>query len=615
MKQKHQDYSLYEENGRRVVKGLGGYPSEEPEDLRALVRFSARTYQDAPGFKFRGKDGGVDTRSYKQFEADIDGLGTALLQNGMGGRRIAIISENRYEWSVAFFATVNGTGVAVPLDKYLPKNELANLLQRGRCDVLFFSPAYLQTVRELAEEGETPVKYFLCLDTLPEQVRAGDADISDIHLWIRQGKEALAAGDRRFVDATIDRKNLSILLFTSGTTSLSKGVMLSHENITANLASIHACIRLDSSDTHLSLLPLHHTFENTIGQMLMIQSGACIAYCEGIKHVADNIREFGVTILVAVPAILEAIYRRVQDGIDKSGKRKLLELLMNVSDSLRKVGIDVRRKLFRSVFEKLGPGLRLAVSGAAPLDPEVIRGFDRLGLTVYQGYGLTETSPVVAACNDFINVFGTIGHPVADVEVAIDKPDANGMGEILTRGRNVMLGYYENEAATAEVMEPDGWFRTGDLGTIDGEGLIRITGRVKSMIVLSNGKKAFPEEFEMLLSHIPGVKDSLAWGHKTSDGSVQICAKLVLDRTVLMALNNGVMPAEALLADRFEKAIREINEILPQYKMIRYFLMTETDLVKTTTLKVKRSVEESGIMDWLKKQGLDMRKASGRLVG
>jgi long-chain acyl-CoA synthetase len=256
----------------------------------------------------------------------------------------------------------------------------------------------------------------------------------------------------------------------------------------------------------------------------------------------------------------------------------------------------------------------LAVSGAAPLDPAVIIGFDRLGLALYQGYGLTETSPVVAANTDFVNVAGTVGHPLASIDVTIDKPDANGMGEILTRGRNVMLGYYENEDATAEVMEPDGWFHTGDLGTIDDKGLIRITGRIKSMIVLGNGKKAFPEEFEVLLNHIPGVKDSFAWGHVTADGSVQICAKLVRDRDLLAVIHEGSLPDDKALASYFEKAIREISGNLPQYKMIRYFLQTDEDLVKTTTLKIKRPVEQDKINAWLKLSGLDMRKASGKLI-
>ena len=486
------DCMIYEEKGRRIVKGLGGYASDEQLDLRALIRSSGEKYGDAPGFKFRAKDGGVDTRSYRRFARDIDALGTRLHAAGFAGSRIAIISENRYEWSVAFFAAVNGTGVAIPLDKYLPKNELVNLLQRGRADVLFFSPTFLPMIREIAEEGGTPVRQYICLDVLPDGAETEGRCFPDIHTWIREGQVSLDAGNRSFLDAPINRNALSILLFTSGTTSLSKGVMLSHENIVSNLASIHACIHIDSRDVHLSLLPLHHTFENTIGQMLMIQSGACIAYCEGIKHVADNIREFGVTVLVGVPAILEAIYRQVQAGIDRSGKRKTVELMMNTSDKLRKIGIDIRRKLFKSIFDKLGPGLRLAVSGAAPLDPSVIRGFDRIGLTIYQGYGLTETSPVVAANTDFVNVFGSIGHPLAEIEVTLDQVDANGMGEILTRGRNVMLGYYENEEATREAMDKDGWFHTGDLGTIDEQGIIRITGRVKSMIVLSNGKKGVP---------------------------------------------------------------------------------------------------------------------------
>jgi len=380
------------------------------------------------------------------------------------------------------------------------------------------------------------------------------------------------------------------------------------------LASIHSCIHLDNKDTHLSLLPLHHTFENTIGQMLMIQSGACIAYCEGIKHVADNIREFEVTVLVAVPAILDAIYRKVQEGIDKSGKRKILNILMKVSEALRKVGIDIRRVLFKSIFEKLGPGLRLAVSGAAALDIEVIQGFDKLGLHVYQGYGLTETSPVVAANTDFVNVFGSIGHPLANLEVTIDQPDANGMGEILTRGRNVMLGYFENEEATREAIDKDGWFYTGDLGTIDDKGIIRITGRKKSMIVLTNGKKAFPEEFEVQLNRIAGVKESFVWGYNNAEGTVQICAKIVRDKAALLDLHQGTLPDDTALASYYDQHIKELNKVLPQYKMIRYFIQTDTDLLKTTTLKIKGNLEQEKTLKWLSENHLDMRKASGLVM-
>ena len=280
---------------------------------------------------------------------------------------------------------------------------------------------------------------------------------------------------------------------------------------------------------------------------------------------------------------------------------------------MRLAGIDVRRKLFRSVFEKLSPGLRLAVSGAAPLDPQVIVGFDKIGLTLLQGYGLTEMSPVVAANNDFVNVAGTIGYPLAGIEVAIDSPDEDGIGEIIARGGNVMLGYYEDPSATEEVIDGDGWFRTGDLGTIDDMGLIRITGRAKSMIVLTNGKKAFPEEFEALLNNIPGVKDSFAWGNRAPDGDIQVCAKLVLDRDRLTA-EKGEMPTEKELAAVLGAAVKEINKSIPQYKMVRYFVMTMEDLVKTTKLTIRRPVEYEKVKGALDKAGLDMRKANGRYI-
>jgi long-chain acyl-CoA synthetase len=345
----------------------------------------------------------------------------------------------------------------------------------------------------------------------------------------------------------------------------------------------------------------------------MVHSGVCIAYNEGIRYIAQNIREYGVTILVAVPAILEAMYKKLQDGIQKSGKAKMIGILTKVSELLRYVGIDLRRKIFKSVFDKLGPGLRLAVSGAAPLDPAVITGFEKMGLILLQGYGLTETSPVVAAANDFVNEPGTVGYPMAGIEVAIDAPDENGMGEIITRGGNVMLGYFEDPDATADVIDAEGWFRTGDLGTIHDKGLIRITGRAKSMIVFTNGKKAFPEEYEVLLNNVPGVRDSYVWGNTAPDGDIQVCAKLVIDREKLVEGKDG-LPSESEMASIFDSAIREINKTLPQYKIIRYFIMTGEELVKTTKLTIKRPIEYEKVKGILDKAGLEMRKTSGRLI-
>lgn len=603
--------SISNENGRRVVKGLGYYEPRRVSDLRELVKNSARKYKDAIGFKFKDSEGRITGKTYIDFDRDIDCLGTALFSLGLKDSRISIISENRYEWGVSYFSIINGTGVAVPLDKYLPKNEIENLIIRGGVEAIFYSSSFHKIMQEVAGTNDK-IKYYICFENIDE-LTSSDARFQNLPNLIEKGKALLAAGDRSFIDAALDKDKMSILLFTSGTTSISKGVMLSHSNIANNITSISTIIEIKPGDVHLSLLPLHHTFENTIGLTFMVHSGVSIAYCEGIRYITQNLREYGVTLLVAVPAILEAMYKKLQEGIQKSGKAGLIRILAFISDILRLMGIDLRRKIFKSVFEKLGPGLRLAVSGAAPLDPAAVIGFERMGLILLQGYGLTETSPVIAANNDFVNVTGSVGYPLGGIEVAIDHPDENGMGEILTRSDSVMLGYFEDPEATAEVMDADGWFRTGDLGTIDDKGFIRITGRAKSMIVFNNGKKAFPEEYEALLNRIPGVRDSYVWGNKAQDGDIQVCAKLVIDSEKFVE-GGKAMPSEAELATIFDTAIREINKTLPQYKILRYFIMTNEELAKTTKMTIKRPVEYDKVKDLLNKTGLDMRKASGRIL-
>ena len=598
-------------NGRRVVEGLGYYPSDKIGDLRALVKGSASKYGNATGFKIKDKEGSITGKTYVEFDRDIDFLGTALISLGLKNTRISIISENRYEWGVCYFSIVNGTGIVVPLDKYLPKIEVENLIVRGSVEAIFYSPAFHPIMIEIAKVN-SKIKYYICIEDIHGD-SSEDPRFLNLPGLIKKGEELINTGDRTFTEAHLDREELSILLFTSGTTSMAKGVMLSHSNLASNVNAIETVIKVNTSDVYLSLLPLHHTFENTIGLMFMVHSGVCISYSDGIKHIPQNLREYGVTILVAVPAILEVMYRKVQEGIQKSGKAKLLNALMNISDLLRGVGIDVRRKLFKSIFVQLGPKLRLAVSGAAPLDPEVVIGFEKLGLILVQGYGLTETSPVIAANNDFVNKPGTVGYPLEGIEVAIDSPDENGMGEIITRGENVMLGYYEDPSATLEVIDSEGWFRTGDLGIIDEDGFLKITGRAKSMIVLTNGKKAFPEEYEVLLNNIPGVKDSFVWGNKAQDGDIQVCAKLVVDKEYFLE-SKEEMPTEKELVLLFDTAIKEINKIMPQYKIIRYFVMTFEELIKTTTLKVKRPLEYGRIKGTLDNAGLEMRKASGKFI-
>jgi long-chain acyl-CoA synthetase len=598
-------------NGKRIVEGLGYYEPIVVKDLRELIKGSAARYGTKTAFQFKDKEGRITSRTYLEFDSDIDCLGTALVSLGLKGSHIAIIGENRYEWAVSYFSIINGTGVAVPLDKYLPKNEVINLIERGKVAAIFYSPSYQEMMEDLSQTNDN-IKYYICMEELKGSVK-GKGSFTSMPELIKKGRELISSGDRSFLDADIDRNSLSVLLFTSGTTSMAKGVMLSHSNIASNVVSISTVIRIMPNDVHLSLLPLHHTFENTVGLSFMVHSGVCIAYSDGIRHVAKNLREYNVTLLIAVPAIFEAMYRKIQDGIKKSGKKKAFDMMVKISDALRAVGIDIRRTLFKSIYNQLGAQLRLAVSGAAPLDPEVVVGFDKIGFKLLQGYGLTEASPVVSTNNDFVNKTGTIGLPIMGVEVTLDSPDEDGMGEILVRGDNVMLGYYEDPEATAEAIDKDGWFRTGDLGIIDKDGFIKITGRAKSMIVFTNGKKAFPEEYEVMLNNLQGVKDSFVWGNKAPDGDIQVCAKLVLDKEKLEK-EDGSLPSEEELANRFNDAIKEINATIPQYKIIRYFVMTWEDLIKTTTLKVKRPIETEKIRNTLDRAGLDMRKASGRFI-
>jgi long-chain acyl-CoA synthetase len=605
------DIEIINSNGRRTVKGLGCHRPRTVMDIKELVRNSAERYGDKPAFKMKDREGRIISKTYTELASDVDRLGTALLSLGLKDLKISIIGENRYEWAVCYLAIINGTGIAVPLDRHLPQNEVENLIARGRVEVMFYSPAYHEMMLDIADKNPC-MKYFICMGKSAAKT-ADDPRFITLPDLMENGGKLLGDGDRSFTDAVIDREKMTVLLFTSGTTSMSKGVMLSHANLAANVTSITAIIKVYPTDTHLSLLPYHHTFENTVGLLFMLHSGICIAYSDGIKHIARNLKEYNVTILVAVPAIFEAMYRKLQEGIRKSGKEKLLNAMIKLSDVLRAVGIDLRRKLFRSVFAQLGPGLRVAVSGAAALDKEVVTGFEKIGFRLLQGYGMTEASPVIATNNDFVNVPGTIGHPIYGVEATIDAPDENGIGEIIAKGGNIMLGYYDDPAATADSFTEDGWLRTGDIGYIDEKGLIRITGRAKSMIVLNNGKKAFPEEYEVQLNNIPGVKESFVWGNTAPDGDVQICAKLVVDKDNAGDGKGGLLP-ERELAARFDAAIKEINKTVPQYKVIRYFVMSEEELVKANGIKAKRHIEQEKVRSMLAKADVEIRKVSGRFI-
>ena len=595
-------------NGRKTVTGLGYYETDDVVDFKQLLLNSIKKFGDKAAFKFKS-DNNILVKTYKEFGAEIDALGTALHHLGLKDKRIAVISENRYDWALSFFSIVNGSGVAVPLDKHLPVVEIENLISRGKVDAIYYSKHFDSEMLELSKRN-TGIQRFICMDRLEGSYPANFHSIPEL---LSVGDKLLKEGNRSFVNANVNPEELSVLLFTSGTTSMAKGVMLNQRNVCSDVSAVTSIIKIYPNDVHLSILPLHHTFELSGGMLFMIKNGVTIAYAEGIKHIAKNLKEFDVTLLVVVPAILEAMYKKLQEGLKKAGKVGTVRTLGKVSNALSKVRIDIRRKLFKKILEQIGPGLRLAISGAAPIDKEIIQGFGTLGLKVIQGYGLTETSPVVAANNDFYNKAGTIGLPMRGIEIAIDNPDENGMGEIITRGPNVMMGYYEDEAATKEAIDSEGWFHTGDLGFIDSDGFTTITGRAKSMIVFTNGKKAFPEEYEMLLNNFEGVKESFAWGNAAPDGDIQVCAKLVIDEAVL-SQKLGKKPSAEEIAELMQNEIKRINQDIPQYKIIRYFVLSFEDLIKTTTLKIKRPVEFGRIKEQLQKAETNMRKVNGKVI-
>ena len=559
-------------------------------DLKDMLKQSGEVYGDRPAYMFKTeKAGEFRTITHKEFRDEINALGTALIKMGLKDKRIAVISENRYEWELAYLAVVTGTGVVVPLDKALPDNELESLILRSQVEAIFYSSKYDKIMNELREKKNTNLQYFISMD-LEENTNG----IYSQKVLVEKGKKLVEDGDRKFIDAKIDSEGMGIMLFTSGTTAMSKAVMLSHKNIVTNVMDITQRFDLAEEDRLLSFLPLHHVFECTVGFLYPVSIGACICFCEGVKHMADNIKEFDITAMISVPAVFDIIYRKVMKTIEKKGKLPTVEKGRKISNLLLKVKIDVRKQLFKEIHESLGPNLKLVVTGGAALDPETEKGFNDLGFDVEQGYGLTETAPVIAAETPKCRRLGSIGKKFPSVEVKIDDPDEEGIGELMAKGPSIMLGYYENEEATKEALEPDGWFHTGDLARIDKDGFIYIAGRKKSVIVLNNGKNVFPEEIETLLNKVEGIKESFVYEKKEDDGDVKVCVKIVYDKEMIKELYN--IEGEEKIREFLWEKVKEVNKLMPKYKYVREMIITEEELIKTTTLKIKRHEEMKKIL-------------------
>lgn len=559
--------------------------------LKEMLDTSAELYAKKPAFLIKKEKGSTYREiNYTLLKHDVDSLGTKLMDLGLQNEKIAVIGANCYEWIVAYLAISNGTGVVVPLDKELSQEEIDHLLEVSQCKGVFFTGSYESYFKEKDIPVKVKMKVFGDRTDIKEPLQTTSLEngIFDWTSLVKDGEALLEEGNRKFLDAEIDPDEMRILLFTSGTTESAKGVMLSQRNIAANIVDTCKVAHIYPEDRTLSILPIHHTFECTLGQLLMIYRGASTAYYEGLKYVVKNLVEAKATVLIGVPLIFESIYGKIWKKAEKSGKAELLRRGIKINRAMNAMGINVSKKIFKDIHNNFGGKLRLIISGAAGLDPNVCRGFEDFGFRVLQGYGLTECSPLVSGPPDYCNTYkkaGSVGPSVDSGEICIIKKDENGIGEILFKGPNVMLGYYNMPEKTAEVIK-DGWFHTGDLGFLDNEGWLYITGRKKNVIVTKTGKNIYPEEVEMYINRNQYIQESLVHGmEKEEDTLVSAQIRPAYD---VIYEEFGKDYREDDIQSLMKKAMKEVNEGLPIYKRIRDFKIRTDEFVKTTTKKIKR---------------------------
>lgn len=566
------------------------YQVRHIRDFRDLLEQSEERFSQKAAFWVRVRDGGFRSITYSHFKNDVDALGAALVSLGLRDAKTAVLGENRYEWCVSYLAVTNHNGVVVPLDKELPAAEKDNLLRRSDSKAIIFSGRYESDMLKLKREG-SPVKYFIHMD-----IEEDTDEFLSFRKLLEKGRQLLESKCIDLSKYEIDEIAMSILLFTSGTTDLAKGVMLSQKNICANIMGVLKTVHVDSNDISLSILPIHHTYECTIGFLAIIYSGGTIAFNEGLRHIQKNFLEVKPTILVTVPLLLENMHKKIWDQIRKKpGMAILVRTMMLIGSMLKLIGIDIRRTMFASVHRKFGGRLRLIVTGAAAIDKEVSNGLNSMGFKVLQGYGLTECSPLVIGERDNFYGNASVGIPLPGVEVKINNPDENGVGEILAKGDNVMLGYYEDEEATKRSLR-DGWFHTGDLGKIGKSGAYYITGRLKNVIVTKNGKNIFPEEVESYINRSPYVLESMVTGYEDDkSGDMLVGAHILPDLDAIRAKIKDKTPSIEEIKKFISEAVKNANKDMPLYKRISTFTIRDSEFIKTTTLKIKRYAENASM--------------------
>lgn len=561
----------------KMNKNAPFYKVREIKDMKDMLNSSTNLYGNRIAFLARDASSeNYREVKYSEYKIDVDALGTALIKLGLKDKNIAVIGENRYEWAVSYLAVLNGVGTVVPLDKELPEAEIESLMTRAGVSAIIYSNKKKEQINNIRSRINF-VEYYISMD---------DDGENDYKNLIKNGKILLKEGNRDYLDIEINNKEAKIILFTSGTTAKSKAVLLSHWNLAYDMMCGCKSISVEPDDRFFSVLPLHHTYECTSGFLIPIYRGASIAYCEGLRYIVKNMQEAKPTMLLAVPALFDNMHNKIWESIRSSGKENLIKILIGVSELLLKCGIDIRRKIFKKIHDNFGGNLRIGIVGAAAMDPEITKSFRKMGIHIIQGYGLTECAPLAALNRDIYYNDRAAGLKVPGIDIKIDEPNSEGIGEICVKGDNVMLGYYNDPEATKEAII-DGWLHTGDLGFLDNEGFLIITGRKKNVLITKNGKNVYPEEIETLLNRSELIKESMVYQKDNKEGDDTIIAAIIFPNYEYIKEKFGDITQEEIKEKIWEE-IKHINLNLVSYKYIKDIKLRETEFEKTTTLKIKR---------------------------
>lgn len=561
-------------------------------NFRELLDRSSKLYGNREAYIV--KTGKSDSASYRtithsEFRHEVDCLGTALIDAGLKGEKIAVIGENRYEWCLSYLAVTCGCGIAVPIDKELHPDEIAMILNESQSTAIIFSGKIFDKNLAEAFKLNKTIHTLICMDN---EIHESDGkSYFTMNELLEKGAALLAEGNRAYLEAEIDNNEMSVLLFTSGTTGVAKGVMLSQRNICADIESVIQCLDNDCTDSVLSILPIHHTYECTCDFLVIMYMGARMAFCDGLRYIAKNVQEYKPTILMLVPLIIENVYSKIMKSAGSNPVKKVVfRCMLWISGGLQRLGFqNVPRKMFHQVHDTLGGKLRLIIAGAAAMNPKISKDMNRMGFKLRQGYGLTECSPILCVSRDSGSADASVGPAMPRIEVKIANPDKEGRGEIIARGENIMLGYYNDPAATAAVLKDDGWFYTGDRGYMDKYGRVYITGRIKNMIVNKTGKNIYPEELEDKLMKIPYILECVVWGDddEKEDDTV-ICATIVPKEEAIVEKAHLSMDDTKGIYDLIWKEVKKVNKGLTTYKKIQKIVIRREEFEKTTTKKIKR---------------------------